>query len=214
MPLTANLPLGVQLNNPVHETGTNGVFCLFKSVPYGFRAAELNLMTYADKLGLNTPRQIINTWAPPADHNDTSVYLANVCDWSGWQPDEIIAPKTYNDAYSLLHSMTVQEQGSFDLYFKKWQLDEGLKRAGVVDVPLTPLAKNMKVIGSGASTVIVATGGVGQLVKEHAPGVTQAITATLGHWPQAPVIATGIVGIASGLAFLAALRDHFRNSGT
>lgn len=37
-----------------------------------------------------TVHEMLQRWAPPADHNDTSAYEANVCAWVGCQPGTVI----------------------------------------------------------------------------------------------------------------------------
>ena len=94
---TDKLPLGVRLNNPLNiRPGSpwEGLavpdemqgFCSFTSPVWGFRAAFRNLITYADKHGINTIRGIISRWAPPEDNNDTEGYIKAVCARTGYAP--------------------------------------------------------------------------------------------------------------------------------
>lgn len=167
------IPFGVSNNNPLNirpgdpwegVTGTyhsprSGDFLIFKSVQFGFRSGAVILQTYYDKYKLDTLRKIISRWAPSAE-NDTAAYIAAVAKNTGFDPDEAINPKSYSDAWKLLRAMTMVEVGSFDKYFKKWQLDEGLKRAGIADVPPTPLASNVTAIGGAATAVAGAASGL------------------------------------------------------
>lgn len=161
------LPLGVRNNNPLNirpgnpfeglaDPPTNGGFSVFIHNKWGFRAAAKILITYFDKYGLNTVRGIVSRWAPEADNNNVDAYVHSVCLTTGWDADEVIQPKSYNDAWKLLRAMTIVEQGDFEQYFKKWELDDGLRRAGIVDVPATPLRKNVSAVATGVTTVVVA----------------------------------------------------------
>jgi hypothetical protein len=217
-------PIGVTLCNPLNMRptqppfeGTSGEqngFTVFQSNVFGFRAAAKNIFRYVDLLGIKTVKGVISRWAPPEDSNDTEAYITAVCGRMGVDATTVLDFKSYENLYGLLHAMTVQEQSSFDLYFKPWELTEGLKRAGVADVPPTPLAKNMKVIGSGISTAVAVTGGIGAVVKDHAPDLTAALTSVSGTWPHLAALGGTVIAIASGLALFVAIRDHFRGTGT
>lgn len=165
------LPRGVRQHNPLNvrpgdpweglaDPPEDGGFCVFINNVFGFRAAARILIRYYDVYKLVTVKDIVTRWAPPADNNNTQAYIAAVCNRTGWLADEVIAPKSYEDCWKLLRAMTIQEQGSFDQFFKKWELDDGLRRAGIVDVPVTPLKKNVAAVGASitaATTVIQPT---------------------------------------------------------
>jgi len=63
-------------------------FAYFPDTATGFAAMKALFQTPSYK-GLNV-RQALCRYAPPADHNDTSAYEANVCAWVGCQPTTII----------------------------------------------------------------------------------------------------------------------------
>lgn len=56
---------------------TDKAFCEFVSLPWGFRAAFLNLRTYWSR-GWRTVDAIISHWAPPSDGNNTAAYIRRV----------------------------------------------------------------------------------------------------------------------------------------
>lgn len=60
------------------DNGINGPYLIFKGPEWGIRAMYKLLLTYRNKYGLNTIAGIINRWAPPADKNNTSAYIAGV----------------------------------------------------------------------------------------------------------------------------------------
>ena len=62
-------------------------FCTFVDAEHGIRALCLILLNYQRIDSLKTVRQMINRWAPPADHNDTSAYVSFVAGRMGVDPD-------------------------------------------------------------------------------------------------------------------------------
>lgn len=61
-------------------------FCVFISPEYGIRALAKLLKNYQRLYGLNTPRKIINRYAPP-NENQTQAYIQSVAQQLGVQPD-------------------------------------------------------------------------------------------------------------------------------
>lgn len=185
-------PIGVTNNNPLNLRPTQppfegtlrtvhtsaGDFTVFQSAAFGFRAACRNLISYYDRLGIKTVRGVIERWAPSAE-NDTAAYVAAVCNRTGFQADQPLELKSYEVAYNLLHAMTIQEQGSFDAYFKQWQLDEGLRRAGIADVPPTPLHKRITAIGGTVAAAATAAPQIQSAVAQYAPDVASSPSVTL-----------------------------------
>lgn len=86
--MTKIVPRGVRNNNPLNirigddwqgldEPSSDGTFCRFQALQWGFRAAFLILNNYYNRHGLHTIHKIINRWAP-ASENNTDVYEATV----------------------------------------------------------------------------------------------------------------------------------------
>lgn len=95
-----DLPRGIRNNNPGNirrsaipwegkVEGQDAAFETFATPEHGIRALEKNLTTYQTKHGLNTPREIINRWAPPTE-NDTGSYVNVVAQALGVGPDDPI----------------------------------------------------------------------------------------------------------------------------
>ena len=95
-----DLPRGIRNNNPGNirrsaipwegkVEGTDTAFETFATPEHGMRALEKNLTAYQTKHGLNTPREIINRWAPPTE-NDTGAYVNVVAQALGVGPDDPI----------------------------------------------------------------------------------------------------------------------------
>ena len=157
------LPVGVRLHNPgniklrdpwqgLTEKQRHERFCEFVSNVWGFRAMAQTLVTYQDRYGINTIAGIIARWAPPEDGNDVLKYINHVCVLTGYSADEKLNLHTYEDSWKIVRAITTHEQGSFDKYFQNWEVDEGLRRAGIEGVPQKPLIKTM----SGVGTAIAA----------------------------------------------------------
>lgn len=70
-------------------TQSDPEFFQFSEPKWGIRALAKLLKNYQARYGLNTVRAIITRWAPPSE-NDTAAYIANVSQWSGVDPDQII----------------------------------------------------------------------------------------------------------------------------
>lgn len=90
-------PRGIRNNNPLNirigcawigEVPVNhdGVFEQFVTMHYGLRAAFVLLRRYIEHYHLDTPRLIIQRWAPRAE-NDTDAYIASVERLSGVPAD-------------------------------------------------------------------------------------------------------------------------------
>jgi hypothetical protein len=62
-------------------------FACFPTPEQGFAAMRELLTNHY--LGM-TVGAALNRWAPPSDDNDTSVYTANVCQWTGLTPDTVL----------------------------------------------------------------------------------------------------------------------------
>ena len=90
---------GVQNNNPgnirhgsdrwqgMSAAQPDASFVRFDSPVWGVRAMARVLMTYRDRYGLRTVREIITRWAPPTENN-TDAYVFSVSQRMGVDPDE------------------------------------------------------------------------------------------------------------------------------
>ena len=92
------------------KTQTDSAFVQFTSMAYGYRAAFVLLRTYRTKYGCNTIRKIINRWAPPKENN-TEAYIRHVSEWSGIEPDKLIAGQDANAYIKIVAAMSRVENG-------------------------------------------------------------------------------------------------------
>jgi hypothetical protein len=123
----SGLPRGMRNNNPGNirvgnspwqgkiplSQNTDGAFEQFTTYVYGIRAMIKNLLSYYAS-GLNTVERVINKWAPPADHNDTSAYVQIVCSRGGFTPSQQINLNDQGTMRRLVIAMSSVENGRLD----------------------------------------------------------------------------------------------------
>lgn len=101
----AKLARGIRNNNPgnlrpgsnwVGRVGDDGAFLIFDTPENGIRALGKTLLTYYNRYGLGTVREIVNRWAPPTGKDprtgkaytqNTDAYIAHVARAVGVSPD-------------------------------------------------------------------------------------------------------------------------------
>lgn len=133
-----NLPRGIRNNNPLNirrNPKNNWVgkleggelldkeFEVFTSIEYGCRAA-LKLLRKYIKDGYNTPRKIIQRWAPPVENN-TTAYLNMVCYWSDLEPYTVISHEDKDKLCRLAAAMARYENGvivRLSHFLSAWEL--------------------------------------------------------------------------------------------
>lgn len=89
------LPRNLRNNNPgniiaqsgkwIGMQGSDGRFCVFRTMAFGFRAFFVLMHRYID-FGRCTLRAIITRYAPSSE-NDTEAYIKRVSDITGFPPD-------------------------------------------------------------------------------------------------------------------------------
>lgn len=143
-----NSPRGIRNFNPGnirHAKGTRwqGMsanqndkdFVQFTGPQWGIRAIARTLITYQDKHGLRTIRQVIGRWAPPTENN-TEAYIRQVSTRVGVSPDGRIDIYDYRTMRALVGAIIRHENGAGPLPDGSWYgealINEGLHLAGVV----------------------------------------------------------------------------------
>lgn len=143
-----NSPRGIRNFNPGnirHAKGTRwqGMsanqndkdFVQFTGPQWGIRAIARTLITYQDKHGLRSIRQVIGRWAPP-NENNTEAYIRQVATRVGVSPDDRIDIYDYRTMRTLVEAIIRHENGSGPLPDGSWYgeslINEGLHLAGVV----------------------------------------------------------------------------------
>lgn len=95
---------------PLSEN-TDGAFEQFYTYPWGIRAMIKNLQSYQRDRGLDTLQEIINTWAPPSDNNNTGAYIAAVSISTGISPLSPIDTTDRATMRGIVKAMTKIENG-------------------------------------------------------------------------------------------------------
>jgi len=117
-----NLPRGIRNNNPGNlrmtsipwkgkisvARNTDGAFEQFERYVYGIRAMMKDIINDMGE-GKNTIRKIINEYAP-ASENATEAYIDQVSRYTGFGPDQPLAP-TYLTFVRLIPEMIKHENG-------------------------------------------------------------------------------------------------------
>ncbi|HBO0305388.1 structural protein [Pseudomonas aeruginosa] len=146
--MRSNPPRGIRNFNPGnirHAKGTrwqgmsanqnDSAFVQFTGPQWGIRAIARTLITYQDKHGLRTIRQIISRWAPPSENN-TESYIRQVAARVGVAPDARIDVYDYRTMRTLVEAIVRHENGPGPLPEGSWYgeglINEGLHLAGIV----------------------------------------------------------------------------------
>lgn len=105
-------PLNIRKNQFVYPGQVSNYmgFKQFKNMPYGYRAAIALIKNSYIAKGYKTVQDIIYRWAPPADNNNTSSYVSNVCQRTGFNPATVISTK--EQIISLVYAMAISENGA------------------------------------------------------------------------------------------------------
>lgn len=133
---------GVRSNNPGNIDRTKTVwqyedrsaealrreprFCVFETPQAGFRALAKTLLTYQNKHGLRTVREIINRWAPPVE-NDTESYITQVAREVGVGSREIVSLGKQVPLQRLVTAIARHENGG--LFWDEAVIEAGVRQA-------------------------------------------------------------------------------------
>lgn len=83
-------------------------FCIFSDYPWGIRCVTVLMRRYYYDYQLDTVRELINRYAPPAE-NDTSSYVHNVALYLGVDPDDTLDVEA--NMQGLVTAIIQQENG-------------------------------------------------------------------------------------------------------
>lgn len=133
---------GVRNNNPGNIDRTKAVwqgedrsaealrreprFCVFETPQAGFRALAKTLLTYQNKHGLRTVREIINRWAPPVENN-TEAYITQVAREVGVGSREIVSLSKQVPLQRLVTAIARHENGG--LFWDEAVIEAGVRQA-------------------------------------------------------------------------------------
>lgn len=135
-------PRGVRNNNPGNLDRTATVwrgedrsatalasekrFCVFETPQAGFRALAKTLLTYQNKHGLRTVRDMINRWAPPVENN-TEAYIAQVAREVGVGSREIVSLSKQVPLQRMVTAIARHENGG--LFWSEAVIEAGVRQA-------------------------------------------------------------------------------------
>ncbi len=162
-------------------------FVVFDSPKWGIRAIARVLITYqdareaADGSKIDTVREIIARWAPPAE-NDTGAYAEHVAKLIRLGVDEKIDVYDYATMRALVAAIITHENGVQP--YDDATLDAGLKLAGI-EPPRKPIARRPDVLATaGAGIATLASAGVEaiQTALPQAVQTAQPLAALAPEW--------------------------------
>lgn len=105
-----NIRIGQDWKGEVPKgTNTDGAFEQFSSPQYGIRAIAKILRAYSTR-GLDTIREIINTWAPPVENN-TDAYINSVSISTGFGPDDCLDMTSIDVQTKIIEAIIMHENG-------------------------------------------------------------------------------------------------------
>jgi len=191
-------PRGIRNHNPgnirwgdpwqglvVKAKRTDTAFCQFSNAAYGIRALARTLITYQDKYGIRTIRDIVTRWAPPAE-NDTSAYIDAVAQrmripvQHDEKPDMPLDMHHYEDLCAVVEAIIRVENGigplaTANTWYDQTTINKGLALAGVVCA--TPTAARIPVTKETIGATATGGAGVAQIVD----ALTSIPTGTLAQ---------------------------------
>ncbi|WP_313319574.1 structural protein P5 [Stenotrophomonas sp.] len=101
-------------------------FCVFETPQAGFRALARTLLTYQNKHGLRTVREMINRWAPPVENN-TEAYIAQVAREVGVGSREIVSLSKQVPLQRMVTAIARHENGG--LFWDEAVIEAGVRQA-------------------------------------------------------------------------------------
>lgn len=170
------------------QIGSDGRFAIFDTPENGYRAMAKLLVNYQDKYGVDTPRKVIERWAPLKDSGNSKAsqdnYIAAVSKQLGINPDDKINMKDPVVLQKLMTGISTFENGG--LAHSQDVLGRGVARAlGLPEQPATNPAASLTASArpSSGSAPASAAVQVPQTRTPTPPGpITEADTGGLGFF--------------------------------
>jgi len=196
---------------------TDTAFCQFASAAYGIRALARTLITYQDKHGLRTIRQIITRWAPPSE-NDTSAYVGDVARQTGRAPDQKLDMHDYKQVRAVAEAIIRKENGKGakttpNTWYDAQTIDKGLALAGIE--PATRTAANIPVTRETIGATAAGSAGVAQIADVLTSLPTDTLTQANAHLSSGSTVRLGIgIALIAVAAFIAWSQIKRHQAGT
>jgi len=86
-------------------------FGVFREPEWGLRAIAMLLRKYKNKHGIDTPRKIIQRWAPASDGNDVESYSGQLASALGVSRDDVVNANDDNTAIQMMKAIATHENG-------------------------------------------------------------------------------------------------------
>ena len=213
---TGRTPRGIRNHNPgnirrssdpwqgLAERQSDVEFFTFKSPIYGIRALARTLITYQDKHGLRTIRQIIGRWAPPVENN-TNAYMWAVAEATDLDADQMLDLHNFDFLFPLTKAIIKHENGQQP--YTDAQITKALVLAGVE--PEAPsLQKTRTVKGGQAATAATAGVGVIEVVQQTIDPARDALVGLVPYLEVAKWLLLVVTLIGIGVMLWARIDDH------
>lgn len=213
---TSRTPRGIRNHNPgnirrssdpwqgLAERQGDVEFFTFKSPIYGIRALARTLITYQDKHGLSTIRQIIGRWAPPVENN-TNAYVRAVADATDLDADQMLDLHDFDYLFPLTKAIIKHENGQQP--YTDAQITKALVLAGVE--PEAPsLQKTRTVKGGQAATAATAGVGVIEAVQQTLDPARDALMGLAPYLEVAKWLLLVVTLVGIGVMLWARIDDH------
>jgi hypothetical protein len=209
-------PRGIRNNNPgnirrngdpwqgLAERQLDIEFFTFKSSVYGIRALARTLITYQDKYGLRSIRQVISRWAPP-NENDTEAYVKAVAASSGLDADHPLDVHRFDHLLPLTKAIIRHENGQQP--YSDAELTKGLVLAGV-EPQQASLQASRTVKGGQAATAATAGLGVVEAVQQSIDPARDTLASLAPYLDTAKWLLLVITLISVGVMIWARIDDH------
>jgi hypothetical protein len=110
------------------QPSSDPAFCQFDTMAHGIRAIAITLINYQQMHKLRTIREIITRWAPP-EENNTSAYISNCADLTGYDPDAALNMTREDDLTALVMAICQHENGIDATAIPQIQYDAGVNLA-------------------------------------------------------------------------------------
>jgi hypothetical protein len=214
--MTTKTPRGIRNHNPgnirrssdpwqgLAERQSDVEFFTFKSSIYGIRALARTLITYQDKHGLRTIRQIIGRWAPPVENN-TNTYVRAVAEATDLDADQTLDLHNFDYLFPLTKAIIKHENGHQP--YTDAQITKALVLAGVE--PEAPsLQKTRTVKGGQAATAATAGVGVIEVVQQTIDPARDALMGLAPYLEVAKWLLLAVTLIGIGVMLWARIDDH------
>lgn len=211
-----NLPRGLRNNNPGnirrngdpwqgladHQEDTE--FFTFKDPIYGIRALARTLISYQDKHGLRSIRQIISRWAPPVENN-TNAYIRAVAEDAGLDADQPLNIHHFDHLLPLAKAIIHHENGQQP--YTDAQITKALVLAGV-EPKQQSLQASRTVKGGQVATAGTLGAGTIEAVQDSLEPATTTLMAIAPYLEVAKWLLLAVTLIGIGVMIWARIDDH------